>query len=43
MPTQREIGYNAKVEGDVVVTRLDAAINWFRPKPVPLLPIFFFV
>lgn len=25
-----EIGYNSKVEGDVVVTRLDAAIHWFQ-------------
>lgn len=25
-----EYGYNSKVEGDVIVTRLDAAINWFR-------------
>lgn len=25
-----EIGYNSKVEGDVIVTRLDAALNWFR-------------
>ena len=30
MHTQTEVGYNSKVEGDVVITRLDAAINWFR-------------
>jgi len=30
MQQQTEIGYNAKVEGDVVVTRRDAAIGWFR-------------
>jgi NADH-quinone oxidoreductase subunit B len=30
MPTSTEFGYNSKVEGDVVVTRLDAALNWFR-------------
>jgi NADH-quinone oxidoreductase subunit B len=29
MQTHTEIGYNSKVEGDVVVTRLDAAVNWF--------------
>ncbi len=29
MQTHTEIGYNSKVEGDVVVTRRDAAINWF--------------
>jgi len=28
--SNREIGYNSKVEGDVIVTRLDAALNWFR-------------
>ncbi|MEI6392227.1 MAG: NADH-quinone oxidoreductase subunit NuoB [Verrucomicrobiota bacterium] len=30
MEKQTEIGYNSKVEGDVIVTRLDAALNWFR-------------
>ncbi len=30
MRTSTEIGYNSKVEGDVIVTRRDAAINWFR-------------
>jgi NADH-quinone oxidoreductase subunit B len=25
-----EMGYNTKVEGDMVVTRLDAALNWLR-------------
>ena len=25
-----EIGYNSKVEGDVIHTRLDAAVSWFR-------------
>ena len=30
MQTKTEIGYNSKVEGDVIVTRLDAALNWFR-------------
>jgi len=30
MQTNTEIGYNSKVEGDVIVTRLDAALNWFR-------------
>jgi len=39
MHTHTEIGYNSKVEGDVVVTRVDAAINWFRknslwPRPM---------
>jgi len=30
MEKTTEIGYNSKVEGDVIVTRRDAAINWFR-------------
>jgi NADH-quinone oxidoreductase subunit B len=30
MKTNTEMGYNSKVEGDVIVTRLDAALNWFR-------------
>src|SRR5664279_1058743 len=30
MHTRAEIGYDSKIEGDIVHTRLDAAINWFR-------------
>ena len=30
MQANTEIGYNSKVEGDVIVTRLDAALDWFR-------------
>jgi len=30
MQTNTEIGYNSKIEGDVIVTRRDAALNWFR-------------
>jgi len=30
MQINTEIGYNSKVEGDVIVTRLDVALNWFR-------------
>ena len=30
MQTNTEIGYNSKVEGDVIVTRRDTAIDWFR-------------
>lgn len=25
-----ELGYNSKVEGNVVLTTLDAAVNWMR-------------
>ena len=30
MRTKTEMGYNSKVEGDVVITRLDAALHWFQ-------------
>jgi NADH-quinone oxidoreductase subunit B len=39
MPTSTEIGYNAKIEGEVVVTRLDAAINWFRKNSLWPMPM----
>ena len=29
MQTSAEIGYNQKVEGDVIVTRRDAVLAWF--------------
>src|SRR6204780_3641892 len=30
MQTSAEVGYNSKIEGDVEVTRVDAALNGFR-------------
>jgi len=30
MRTQTEFGYDSKIEGDVIHTRLDASLNWFR-------------
>src|SRR3954462_14403105 len=30
MQQSTEIGYNSKVEGDVVITRRDTALEWFR-------------
>ncbi len=39
MPTRTEIGYNSKVEGDVVITRLDAALNWFRKNSLWPMPM----
>src|SRR5947209_18706272 len=39
MPVSTEIGYNSKVEGDVVVTRLDSAINWFRKNSLWPMPM----
>ncbi len=39
MTTQSEFGYNSKVEGEVIVTRLDAAINWFRKNSLWPMPM----
>src|SRR5580704_6328252 len=39
MQTQTEISYNSKVEGDVVHTRLDAAVNWFRKNSLWPMPM----
>lgn len=39
MNTEREIGYNSKVEGDVIVTRLDAALNWCRKNSLWPMPM----
>ncbi|HLH57016.1 MAG TPA: NADH-quinone oxidoreductase subunit NuoB [Verrucomicrobiae bacterium] len=39
MQTRSEIGYNSKVEGDVVVTRVDAAISWFRKNSLWPMPM----
>ena len=34
-----EIGYNSKVEGDVIHTRLDAAASWFRKNSLWPMPM----
>lgn len=39
MTTTADIGYNSKVEGEVVVTRLDAALNWFRKNSLWPMPM----
>ena len=39
MQTQTEIGYNSKVEGDVVLTTIDAALAWFRKNSVWPMPM----
>ena len=36
---QTEVGYNPKVEGEVVVTKLDAALNWFRKNSMWPMPM----
>jgi NADH-quinone oxidoreductase subunit B len=39
MQTSTEVGYNSKVEGDLVVTRVDAALNWFRKNSLWPMPM----
>ncbi|MGA2281305.1 MAG: NADH-quinone oxidoreductase subunit NuoB [Verrucomicrobiota bacterium] len=39
MPTRSEIGYDSKIEGDVIVTRIDAALNWFRKNSLWPMPM----
>lgn len=34
-----ELGYNSKVEGEVVHTQLDAALNWFRKNSLWPMPM----
>ncbi|MGB0581254.1 MAG: NADH-quinone oxidoreductase subunit NuoB [Limisphaerales bacterium] len=34
-----EIGYNSKIEGNVVVTRVDAAVNWCRKQSMWPMPM----
>ena len=37
--TANEIAYNGKVEGDVIVTKADAVINWIRKHSVWPMPM----
>jgi NADH-quinone oxidoreductase subunit B len=39
MQTHSEIGYDSKIEGDVIVTRVDAALNWFRKNSLWPMPM----
>ena len=39
MQSSTEVGYNSKIEGDIVVTRLDAALNWFRKNSLWPMPM----
>ncbi|MGB8368695.1 MAG: NADH-quinone oxidoreductase subunit NuoB [Limisphaerales bacterium] len=39
MQTRSEIGYDSKIEGDLIVTRIDAALNWFRKNSLWPMPM----
>jgi NADH-quinone oxidoreductase subunit B len=39
MRTETSFAYDSKIEGDLVVTRLDAAINWFRKNSIWPMPM----
>ena len=39
MQSKTELGYNSKIEGDVIHTRLDAALNWFRKNSLWPMPM----
>jgi NADH-quinone oxidoreductase subunit B len=39
MQAQTEYGYNSKIEGDVVLTTVDAALAWFRKNSVWPMPM----
>ena len=39
MQTRSEIGYDSKIEGDVIATRIDAALNWFRKNSLWPMPM----
>src|SRR2546426_8239702 len=39
MQTRTEIGYDSKIEGEVIHTRLDAALNWFRKNSLWPMPM----
>jgi NADH-quinone oxidoreductase subunit B len=39
MPVKTEIGYDRNIEGDVIHTRVDAALNWFRKNSIWPMPM----
>ncbi|WP_309397596.1 NADH-quinone oxidoreductase subunit NuoB [Cerasicoccus maritimus] len=39
MATENNFAYNSKIEGDLVVTKLDTAINWIRKHSVWPMPM----
>jgi NADH-quinone oxidoreductase subunit B len=39
MPQTTAVGYDSKIEGEVIVTRLDAALNWCRKNSLWPMPM----
>jgi len=39
MPSRGEISYNSKIEGNVFITKIDAAINWIRKNSLWPMPM----
>ncbi len=39
MGQTQELGYNSKIEGDVVLTTIDSAINWMRKNSIWPMPM----
>ncbi len=39
MKTESQFAYDSKIEGDLVVTRLETAINWFRKNSIWPMPM----
>jgi NADH-quinone oxidoreductase subunit B len=39
MKTSTEFGYDSRIEGDVIHTTVDAAINWFRKNSIWPMPM----
>src|SRR5438034_9611217 len=39
MPTIAPVAYDSKIEGNVIVTRVDAAINWMRKNSLWPMPM----
>jgi NADH-quinone oxidoreductase subunit B len=39
MPQASPIGYDSKIEGNIIITRLDSAINWMRKNSLWPMPM----
>ena len=39
MKNTQEFGYDSRIEGDVIHTRVDAALNWFRKNSIWPMPM----